>query len=256
MLFEQFSVDKAIYLSYIGANRKYRVMGHGGKLLDATLAALDKVKSEFEVENGRLAIITPDRYAETYDIMGNHFTHDEPLCRSFGVVWEEEHKRDIYEKLICNVSICMISKDSNEIIGVLVNGIMKISDPPMDLSKFNYEPLRSLYIFLTHKDKEVKFFEHFGVDEAIHFFALGVKRQYRRMGLGGKLLAAAVAMSRELGFKVSKIDGVSNFSQRIIEKHGFETLCTLPYDSYLYNGHPLKDGTGEHTEMKIYGLRL
>ncbi|KAL4239106.1 hypothetical protein ACF0H5_003809 [Mactra antiquata] len=224
--------------------------------LEKAVQALDKVKSEFEVENGRLAIITPDRYAETYDIMGNHFIPDEPLCRSFGVVWEEEHERVIFEYLKCNLSICMISKDSNEICGVVLNGILNISDPPIDLSKFNYEPLRSYFLFLTHKDKEVHFFEHFGEDEAIHFFALGVKSTYRRMGLGGKLLAAAVAMGRELGFKVGKIEGVSNFSQRIIENQGFETLYTIPYDSYIYQGHPLKDKTGEHTQMKIYGKRL
>ncbi|KAL4225901.1 hypothetical protein ACF0H5_013889 [Mactra antiquata] len=218
--------------------------------------ALDKVKSEFEVENGRLAIITPDRYADTYDMMANHFTPAEPLCRSFGVVWEKEHERVINETLTFNVSICMISEDSNEIIGVLVNGIIKISDPPMDLSKYNYEPLRSLFTFLTHKDKEDKFFEHFGVDEAVHFFELGVNRKYRRIGLGGKIFAAAVAMSRELGFKACKVEGTSNFSQRIIEKQGFETLYTLPYDSYMYNGRPVIDGTGEHTQTKIYGLRL
>ncbi|KAL4225902.1 hypothetical protein ACF0H5_013890 [Mactra antiquata] len=224
--------------------------------LDKAVLALDKVKSEFEVENGRLAIITPDRYAETYDIMGNHFTPDEPLCRSFGVVWDKEFERATCENLKSNVSICMISKDTNEIMGIRVIGTMKISDPPMDLSEFNYEPLRSLFTFLTHKDKEVRFFEQFGVDEAIHFFTLGVNKKYRRMGLGGKLLAAAVAMSRELGFKVIKGEGTSNFSQRIYEKQGFETLYTLPYDSYMYNGRPVIDGTGEHTQTKIYGLRL
>lgn len=218
--------------------------------------ALDKVKAQFELDNGRLAIITPDRYEETYDIMGNHFVPDEPLSRAFGVTWHDDFETLTHDQLVQNLSICMIDKDTREIMGVRLIGLMKKSDPHNYFSNIKYEPLRSLYEFLTHKDKEINFFERYGVDEAVHFFTLGVHKKYRRMGLGGRLLAAAVAMSRELGFKAIKGEGTSNFSQRIYEKQGFETLLEMPYDNYFYKGKPIRDGTGEHTMTKIYGLKL
>ena len=208
------------------------------------------------MDNGRLAIITSDRYDETYDIMANDFTPDEPLCRSFGVTWNEDFRRTTYDNLIQNVSICMISKDSNEIMGIRIIGIMRKSDPPTDFSGLQDEPLKGLFTFLTHKDSQVNFFDKYDCDEAIHFFALGVNKNYRRMGLGGRLLAAAVAMSKELGFKAIKGEGTSNFSQRIYEKQNFQTLLKMPYDSYIYNGKPIINGTGEHTMTKIYGVKL
>ncbi|XP_045165945.2 uncharacterized protein LOC123529616 [Mercenaria mercenaria] len=228
----------------------------GGIALDKAMTALRNIQNKFEMENGRLAIITPDRYKETYDIMANDFTPDEPLCRSFGVSWNEDFKQTTYDNLVQNASICMISKDTQEIMGIRIIGIMRKTDPPADFKGLGYEPLRGLFTFLTHKDNEVNFFERYEVDEAIHFFALGVNKKYRRMGLGGRLLAAAVAMSKELEFKAIKGEGTSNFSQRIYEKEKFETLLTLPYDSYIYKGQPIINGTGEHKMTKIYGLKL
>ncbi|XP_045165782.2 uncharacterized protein LOC123529497 isoform X2 [Mercenaria mercenaria] len=224
--------------------------------LEKAIEALEKVKAEFEIDNGRIAIITSDRYAETYDIMGNHFTPDEPLSKAFGVTWNEEFEQSVHKTLVQNVSICMISRDTNEVMGVRVIGLMRKSDPPSDFSSIKYEQLRSLYEFLNHKQYEVNFFERYEVDEAIHFTTLGVHKKFRRMGLGGRLLGAAVAMCRELGFKAIQGEGTSNFSQRIYEKQGFETLITMPYDSYFYKGQPIINATGEHTMTKIYGLKL
>lgn len=217
---------------------------------------MENVKGKFEMENSRLAIITPDLYDETYDIMGNDFTPDEPLCGSFGVKWHEDFKQSTLQNLVQNVSICMISKDTEKIMGIRIIGIMRKTDPPADFSKMGYEPLRGLFTFLTHKDNEVDFFTRYEVDEAIHFFTLGVNKNYRRMGLGTRLLAAAVDLSRELGFKAIKGEGTSNFSQRIYEKQGFETLLKMPYDSYSYKGQPIINGTGVHTMTKVYGRRI
>ena len=118
------------------------------------------------------------------------------------------------------------------------------------------ERLKSVFTFLTHKNDEVNFFERFKVAEAFSVFTLGVKKPYRRMGFGGKLAAAAVALSRELGFKVMKVETTSKFSQKIFQKEGFEVLLKMPYDSYYYNGRPINESTGEHTMATVYALKI
>lgn len=159
------------------------------------------------------------------------------------------------EDLKKNLSVCMTSTDNDEIMGILITGVMNKTDPVMDQS-YQEHPLMSIITFLNHKNKEVNFFERYAVDEAVHIFTLGVKRNYRRMGLGGCLLAASVAMCQELGFKAIEVEGTSNFSQKIFEKRGFEILATMPYDSYCHNGRQIREGTGEHTMTKIYGMKL
>jgi len=224
--------------------------------LEKATEALDRIKGKFETENGKLAIITPDLYDQAFDILVNHFFPDAPLSKAFGVTWSKVLEKAVLEDLKTNISICMISKDTEEIMGITVSGIIRKTDPPLDSSNIECERLKSLLTFMTHKDDEINFFECYNVDEAVHFFTLGVKRKYRRMGLGDRLLAAAVAMSRELGFKAVKSEATSIYSQRIFEKQGFDIVLTMPYDSYYYNGRPLIDLTGEHTMTKIYGLRI
>ena len=188
--------------------------------------------------------------------MANHFVPNEPLCQTFGVTWNKDPEKLTLEALKKNVSICMISQDTEEIMGVRITSIMRKTDSPEDLSDMENEPLRSLLTFLTHRDKEVDFFERYEVDKAIHFFTLTVNQKYRCNGVGGRLIAVSVAMSRELGFKVIKGECTSNFSQRIFEKQGFVIVLEMPYASYFYNGRPIIEGTGEHTMTKVYALKI
>ncbi|XP_052780929.1 uncharacterized protein LOC128217667 [Mya arenaria] len=224
--------------------------------LEKAQAALNRIKAPYESEKGRLEIVTPDRYDEVYEILGNHFTPDEPLCRSYGVVWHPEFEKITYENLKDNCSVCMISKETDQMMGVRLIGFTRRSDPPADFSKMDYEPLRELFTFLHSKNKEVDFFNRYDVDEALHFYTLGVHKNYRRMGLGSKLLGAAVELGREIGFKAIKGEGTSNFSQRIYEKEKFDLILTMPYDEYTYKGRKIIDGTGEHTMTKVYGKTL
>ena len=149
-----------------------------------SLQALDKVKVEYEVVNGKLAIITPDRYEETYDILANDFIPYEPLSQAFGLTnWDERFKKMVLEDLKKNLSVCMTSTDNDEIMGLLMMGAMKKTDPLMDES-YQEHPLMSIITFLNHKDKEVNFFERYGVDEAGIFFHFRSKKELPAYGLG------------------------------------------------------------------------
>ena len=63
-----------------------------------SLQALDKVKVEYEIVNGKLAIITPDRYDD--------FIPYEPLSQVFGLTnWDERFKKMVLEDLRKNLSV-------------------------------------------------------------------------------------------------------------------------------------------------------
>ena len=203
-----------------------------------------------------MAIIRPDFYDKAIEIMANHFTVDEPLCQAFGVTWNKDLEKIVLDKLKNNISIGMVSKDTGEIMGVVVSGLIRKTDPPPNFADMECERLKRLLTFLTHKDDEVNFFERYKVDEAVYAFTLGVKKTYRRMELGGNLVAATVALSRELGFKVIKGEATSKFSDKIGQKQGWEILLKIPYDSYYCNGRPISDSTGEHTMVTIYALKI
>lgn len=200
---------------------------------------------------GHLEIIPEERYSEVIDIMANHFVPDEPLSAAFGVVWSPDFEKLVLSDLKKNLSVMAVSDDTNEIMGIRVCGLRTKTDST-SLDHMEDEPLRSLFTFLAHKDGEIDFFNKFDVSEQFHFLSLAVHAKYRRRGLGSILLGTCVALAKELGFKVIKGEGTSNFSQRIYEKYGFETVCILPYDQYKYKDKFVSEGTGIHTCTKIY----
>ncbi|KAM7431002.1 hypothetical protein ABFA07_018366 [Porites harrisoni] len=223
--------------------------------LEKAIQALEGVKDEYEMDNGTLAIITPDQYDEACNIMANYFFPDNPLFKSFGVTWNELLNEVTLAILKMNLSVCMMTRDTREIMGVQITGVKTKSDPPENFCP-EEEPLKALLTLTTLQEKEVNVFERYEVDEVVDFLALAVKEKYRRMGVAGRLFAASVSMCRELGFKAIKGRGTSSYSHKLYDKQGFEPLSTLALDTYYHNGQPVSEGTGGHTTRKLYGLKI
>ena len=187
--------------------------------------------------------------------MANHFMPDETICGAFGVVWNPFSEKKILSVLKHNLSIMAVSDDTNEVMGIRTCRVIKQSDKS-DLSDVTYENVKAMWTFLGHKDEEIDLFSRVGVSEMFHFVTLGVHKKYRRRGLGSILLGAGIALAKEVGFKAIRGEGTSSFSQRIYDKHGFETVIEIPYNQYRYQDGYLGERTGEHTSTKIYLLLL
>ena len=217
--------------------------------------AFDKVKNQYPVSGGHLALITEDRYTEIKDILANHFMPDETICGAFNVVWNPFSERKLCSLLKENLSIMAVSDDTNEIMGVRTCRVAKATDKS-DFSDVTYENVKALWTFLTHKDTEIDIYNHYHVSEMFHFVNLAVHKKFRRRGLGSILLGAGVALAKELGFKAIKGEGTSDISQRIYEKHNFTTVYEMRYDQYKYKDSYLNEKTGANTSTKIYVLQL
>jgi len=69
-------------------------------------------------------------------------------------------------------------------------------------------------------------YKKYDVEEGIHFTGLTVDKKYRRRRFGFNLMKAAVQLVEELNIRpiVIQGEGTSNFSKRIFEKIGFESI--------------------------------
>ena len=182
--------------------------------------------------------------------MANHFISEEPLCNAFRVTMEENFERIITDLLRENLSVMMVSNTDNRVIGIAINGVMRSSDIS-DTDSITYQPLRDLFKFLEHRDDELDFFNRFGTNEAMHFFSAGVHKDFRQQGVGTRLLEACAWMTKELGFTVIKGEATSIYTQIVCKKGGFDFVLEMPYDSYIYNGEPLRNKTGPHTKTVL-----
>ena len=117
------------------------------------------------------------------------------------------------------------------------------------------ELIKILIDLINHLKSLCNTLSHYDVKNAVHFLVLGVHKDYRRRGIGCKVMSAAVQLVKqlELGPVVVTGEGTSTYSQRIYEKLGFETNAEVIYDEYQVNGELVFKNMGDQKSMRLYG---
>ncbi|WAR26775.1 DNAT-like protein [Mya arenaria] len=224
--------------------------------LDVAQKALKKIRPKIDTDEYCFEIITPDQYVEAFDIMSNHFIPDEPICHASNVTWNKDFEKMTIEDLKHNISLTMISRKTGDMVGLGISGFLRRSDTPEDFSWMESKNVKDVFRFIYYPTKEIDIFNRYGVDEIFSLDFLCVRNDYRRHGLAIHIVKAALELAKDLSFTVVKGDCTGNYSQRIFEKHGFETILNIPYNSCVIDGNPIGEKTGAHKSLKIYGIRL
>ena len=183
-----------------------------------------------------------------------HFCPDEPINRSLNIPWDQEAIESFTESFRHNLTIALVSDDTGEIVGGRILIIANNNDK-IDTSKYKSETLKKLMDITYHFGTLCNMFEHYKVEEMIHFFGLGVHRDYRRKGIGTKLQKAAMAFVRNMGIGPVLIRGEasSNYSRMIYERLQFECLATIVFAEYKVNGEVVLKNMEENKTYKLYG---
>ncbi|XP_045480542.1 arylalkylamine N-acetyltransferase 1-like [Harmonia axyridis] len=199
-------------------------------------------------------IVDESRYDEVLNYLRNHF-HDEPLNVAVGLFkkgqtcqllenYDMDTMRDGY-------SIIAIDPDTNKIAGAMLNAISSLGDPELELERMkcidDIEFHRLMGLLLRH-NSDAQLFRKYNVEKIFELRILSVDSDYRGRGLGQELVKRSEELAREHGFTVLKVDATSFFTQKILEKFGFETVKTVVYHDYrdadgkyIYNTPPPHD---------------
>ena len=192
------------------------------------------------------------------DFYKEHYTPDEVVCSSLNVKWDEALKDLLMTYLQQDLSIALISSKSEEIIGGRMTIINKraINKIEIDTGEIMSDAWRKFVDFMYHSESLCNVYDHYNVEEVVHFFKLVVHKNFRGKGIAMKLMKAAIAFIRNLdiGPLVIRGEGSSKFSQRIYEKLGFDVLAEVVYADYMVDGEVVVKNTGEHKSEKVYGM--
>lgn len=171
--------------------------------------------------------------------------------------WTQELENFWMSSFRQNLSLMFIDEKNQEPVAIRTTRIARYDDK-IDLKEIQSEPLKELLRYLIYTDQQADFFGHFGVKEAFHFLGLAVSEKYKQRGLAKCIFDMALDML--LNFEIDpvyvKVEGSSNFSKRIFENAGFETLYDLPFDKWEVDGRFPIQNTGIHKSMKVYGKKL
>ena len=215
---------------------------------------LARISNDFTFEDAHLELATDKRMDAVIKFVNEEFAPDETISKSLEFVQDEEVEQIIRHTFRENLSVLLISNSTDEIIAVRLSHTTEKEGNSELKKKVKNKKFVTMLTFLTHKDEESNPFDKYGVDKAVYFVMLGVDRRYRRRGIGTKIMDAAIKFYSEIGIEpvVIKGEGTSNFSKRIYEKFGFETLHEFPYEDYKIDGEIVFNNTGEHKSCKIF----
>ena len=153
------------------------------------------------------------------------------------------------------MSLVLVSDNTDEIVAIRVTRISKRVED-FDWNKLQSEGLKKVIGLVHALQIQCNIYEHYNVEEAIEFVSLGVHRDYRKKGIGLKIMRAAIALIKnmELNGVIVKGEGSSNYSQRIYEKVGFDTHAEVFYDDHKEDGEVVFKNMGEHKSTIQYAL--
>ena len=155
-----------------------------------------------------------------------------------------------------NMSLMLIDDSTDEVVACRVTNLAEKSEKFLDeLKNTKTEQIKIIIDLINHLKSLCDTLSHYDVDNAVHFLALGVHKDYRRRGIGGKVMSAAVEIVRQLGLGPVVVtgEGTSNYSKSIYEKLGFETNAEVIYDEYKVNGELVFKNMGDQKSIRLYG---
>ena len=206
------------------------------------------------VDGCRYEIVREDMYGESLKHSTEHMFPDEPVCRSLGMIMDDEVTGMSKAPLLHNMTIVLVSSKTREIIGQRVISTMSMYDE-IDVDKVQVPANKIFMQFYVDASNTCDFWKQYDVDEGFNFFGLSVHREYRRKGIGMKLMQAALLFIKNMNLGRSflvKGLGDSNFSKRIFEHTGFECLGEIMFEDYKVDGEQVIANTGEHKSVKLY----
>ena len=131
-------------------------------------------------------IVREDRHGDMADMCMRHFFPDEVVARAVGLVVNDELKMFMLGAIQQNLSVALVSCETNEIIGGRVITTANRDDGDDNNTTFESKPIQIGVDVMADLDRRCNVFDHYHVDEVFQFFGLVVHRDYRRRGIGKK----------------------------------------------------------------------
>ena len=161
------------------------------------------------------------------------------------------------EQVIENMSLILVSDTTDEIIAVRVNKISKKVEQTNELHNED-KPVSEGRKKLDQLGEAIKslvnVYEHYNVDEVVELMSLAVHKDYRRRGIGLKIMKATLALIKnlDLGGVIVKGEGSGNYVNKIFANAGFDFLGEIVYKDFKVNGKVVFKEMGEHRSTRVF----
>ncbi|XP_076756530.1 uncharacterized protein LOC143426781 [Xylocopa sonorina] len=201
------------------------------------------------------------------------------VCEEDGAV--EELFVAYRETLKHGATLIAIEKETNKLVAVAFNRIqarpvVRNKDNLQISNSLKHRTCQNIVNFLNDVTSKVDVFERYNVNGAMRLFFLVTHPEYQGRGIAVRLSQKCIEFARGLlngTMKRISIDGpivnqdvlpeifyavfATNYSQKVANKLGFETLFVARYEDYTFDGKKMSERIGdEHKTAALQALKI
>lgn len=244
------------------------------------------------IEDGAIEFesLTDDTLEGALNVIRNSFFVYESVSRGVDLLSEPGASKELEELCLDaakdGISVVAIDVANGEVIGVAFNK-MQVLQNSTEKSAFEifsdnckHESSKGLIDFMVNIDSRINLFKHYNTDCIFEIMFLATLPSKQKRRVGEVLVSSSIELAKELkkGKSVktpvtvngdntiqnkeavpSLISAImtSNYSQKIMEKCGFESLVRVSYDEFTFKGKTFSERIGnEHTSCVLAAKRL
>ncbi|MCX4245009.1 hypothetical protein [Paraliomyxa miuraensis] len=180
----------------------------------------------------RRFVLGPDDIAESAAVLTQVFCAQEPLTRTLSIGPAEFGP---VGRMLCEVAaeagLGIIARDrGGNVVG------FRISEP-WPSTKGSEPPERLAPIHALLGELEAEFDRlHAADNRAVHFLMMGCVPGLEGMGLASTMVRDTLWLAERRGYARVFAEATHDGSARVLERHGFEPMAEIVYDSYEHAG--------------------
>ncbi|KAJ2944046.1 hypothetical protein O0L34_g8378 [Tuta absoluta] len=171
--------------------------------------------------------LPPEDDEEALKLLVEHQLPDETLCNTSGLAEDPVSVQSLIKCWRDYISkrmslACYATKNGDRRL-VALNVCAVQCHEDNDTSAKEGEGWKNQYNVVYYFDDRVDAFKHLGVDKLLCALGLVVRREYRGVGIGARVLAAREPLCRQLGVKATSTLFTGEASQKSAARVGFST---------------------------------
>ena len=203
---------------------------------------------------------TPDIRTELLEFLHLHFYSKSPICYLTDYGRMAGKRDELVSKCLASRTSVTVRDMAGNLVAVGLNKI-ETKCPSVSAEVASTRTDSFILSLLKSLEEDIDVFTRYNVDKVLDVYMVVVDQQYGRLGLSTILIEIAMELARMNGAGAIKATAVSEYAARTFNKLGFDTVRTIEYVDFEYNGEkPLaKMRTSllsEHSRGRFVARRL
>ncbi|EFX79773.1 hypothetical protein DAPPUDRAFT_319214 [Daphnia pulex] len=228
----------------------------------------------FAVEDGRtftIDLARLDDLAEVVEFRKQHFNSISPACYLVNVANNETIDIDkrVRESTLKNLSSCeknpvsLTMRDSTgRLVAIALNKLIEKpqADDQAAPLPAQENPILIVSLIIDDLERGIDLFTTYNTKTIFELWIMSVDKTYGQLGIATALASLSLDLAKANNAGAVKCLAVSQYSAKAAAKNGLETIRTIDYATYEFNGDKplanLTDLLAEHPVARLMARRI